>query len=78
MTRPNATRQQHIAWVKQRALEYLPNDVEQAFASYISDMRKHPEADPGCVIHELAFSLKRSGRLKTAQQMREFIEGTIS
>ena len=70
------TRQEHIAWVKQRALEYLPNDIEQAFASYISDMGKHPEADPSRVVRELAFSLKYTGRLKTAKQMREFIEGT--
>jgi hypothetical protein len=36
------TRQEHLAWCKQRALEYVKiNDLGQAAASFISDMGKH-------------------------------------
>ena len=71
------TRQQHIAWVKQRALSFARvGNVEEALASYISDMGKHPEADPGRVVRELAVSLSRAGKLRTSRQMCEFIEGT--
>lgn len=38
------TRQEHLAWCKQRALEYLKtNDIKQCGASFISDMNKHEE-----------------------------------
>jgi hypothetical protein len=38
------TRKEHLAWCKQRALEYLDRgDLTNALASMISDMRKHPE-----------------------------------
>jgi hypothetical protein len=37
-------RAEHLAWCKQRALEYLDaGDVENAVASMGSDMGKHPE-----------------------------------
>lgn len=38
------TREQHLAWCKQRAHEYLDRgDVKNAVASMMSDLEKHPE-----------------------------------
>jgi hypothetical protein len=38
------TRDEHLAWAKKRALEYLDaGDPAQAFTSMLSDMTKHPE-----------------------------------
>lgn len=38
------TRQEHLNWCKQRALEYLKqNDIRQCAASFMSDMGKHEE-----------------------------------
>jgi outer membrane protein assembly factor BamD (BamD/ComL family) len=37
------TRKEHLAWCKQRALEYLDRgDVANAIASMTSDLQKHP------------------------------------
>jgi hypothetical protein len=41
-----ATRDDHLQACKDRALEYLPSDPNQAIASMISDMRKHRETAP--------------------------------
>lgn len=41
------TRDEHLAWAKQRALEYLDaGDLVNAVTSMGSDLNKHPEA--GC------------------------------
>jgi hypothetical protein len=38
------TRAEHIAWCKQRALEYVDRgDLNQALASMLSDLGKHSE-----------------------------------
>ena len=38
------TRDEHLAWCKKRAHEYLDRgDVKNAIASMMSDMDKHPE-----------------------------------
>lgn len=38
------TRAEHIAWCKQRALEYVERgELENALASMLSDLCKHPE-----------------------------------
>ena len=38
------TRDEHLAWCKQRALEYLDRgELENAVASMASDLGKHPE-----------------------------------
>jgi hypothetical protein len=40
------SRADHLAWCKQRALEYLDaGDRTNAIASMISDLRKHPELE---------------------------------
>jgi hypothetical protein len=38
------TYDEHIAWCKKRALEYLERgNVQEAFTSMLSDLSKHPE-----------------------------------
>lgn len=38
------TREEHLAWCKKRALEYLnQGDVVNAITSMLSDLSKHPE-----------------------------------
>ncbi len=37
------TRDEHLAWCKQRAHEYLPGDPTNAVASMASDLRKHED-----------------------------------
>jgi hypothetical protein len=69
------TRDEHLAWCKQRALELLEaGDLNQAFASMGSDLRKHPETAGHSGI-QLGTMLLVGGHLKTAKQMRDFIEG---
>lgn len=69
------TRSEHMAWCKQRALEYVKvNDLDQAFASMLSDLGKHPDT----VTHsgkQLGIMLKMGGHLSTAKEMRDFING---
>lgn len=37
------TRDEHLAWAKSRALEYLDrNDLSNAYTSMTSDLSKHP------------------------------------
>jgi hypothetical protein len=66
------TRAEHLAWCKQRALEYLPGDPQQALASMMSDLRKHPDtassADPALMMLGVESVDNPSG-------MRRFIEG---
>lgn len=69
------TRQQHLQWCKQRALEYCDGgDLNQALASMASDLGKHPET-VGHVGIRLGFALLAAGRLNSPQKMREFING---
>lgn len=38
------TREEHLAWAKQRALEFVDlNQIPKAIASITSDLSKHPE-----------------------------------
>jgi hypothetical protein len=69
------TRAEHLAWCKQRALEYVDQgDVNNALASMTSDLGKHEETagHPGI---ELGMLLAMGGHLSTVQEMREWIEG---
>lgn len=69
------TRAEHLAWCKQRALEYVEQgDVQNAFASMTSDLQKHPETQ-GHPAPELGMMLLVAGHLSTVTQMREWIEG---
>jgi len=61
-------RQEHLEWCKERALEYVDiNDLQQALASMMSDLSKHPET--------AKMGLTVAGKLNTAHEMREFING---
>lgn len=68
-------RSEHLAWCKERALEYVDNgDLQQAYASMVSDMSKHEETKDHSAI-ELGMMLLMSGKLNANHDMRKFIEG---
>lgn len=73
--RPVMTRAEHMAWCKQRALQYVDaGDLGQALDSLTSDLRKHPDTrEHNAII--LGTMLAMNGHLNTAQKMREWIEG---
>lgn len=72
------TREEHMRWCKQRALEYLKPgpyfSIDEAMASMASDLGKHEETRRD---HEmtigLMMQLRAGGRLSTAEAMRKFI-----
>ena len=69
------TRAEHLAWAKERALEYVDaGDLNNAFASMCSDLRKHPDTKDH-VGAGLGMMLLLGGRLSTVREMREFIDG---
>ena len=68
-------RQEHLEWCKKRALEYVDeNNLSQAYASMVSDLRKHPETANHSAI-ELGMQLLMNGCLDTTEKMRKFING---
>lgn len=71
------TRQEHLDWCKQRAYQYLDiGDVQNAFASFASDVAKHKEtAAISGIITGLSMPLMLMGQLSTVAQMREHIAG---
>ena len=69
------TRADHLAWCKERALAYVDQgDLSNAFASLISDLRKHPETEHHAAA-EIGMMLTITGHLDTAKDMRDFING---
>ena len=69
------TRDEHLAWCKQRALEYVDaGDLQSALASMGSDLNKHPDT-ANHVGAELGLMLMISGHLSTQDEMRRHIEG---
>lgn len=68
------TRAEHLAWCKERALTYLPDDPQQAFASMASDLNKHEETR-GHDAMKLGMALQMSGHLANGDKMRKLIEG---
>jgi len=70
------TRDEHIAWCKKRALEYVDNgEVINAITSIASDLRKHPETKnhPGIQLGIMMLMLpSKSSDLEWA---RKFIDG---
>ena len=68
------TRSEHVQWCKDRALEYLPTDPNQAFASMASDLQKHPETEGHIGVH-LGMMQMMTGGLSDAASMRKFIDG---
>ena len=68
-------RQEHIAWCKQRALEYVDaGDIVGGLASMFSDLRKHEETEDHPAI-QLGAMLMMGGYLSTKQQVEDFING---
>ena len=69
------TRAEHMAWCKERALQYCDNgNPQEAFASMMSDIRKHPETENHAGI-QLGMMLMMSGKLSSNDEVRKFIEG---
>lgn len=72
---PYGRRDQHLAWAKERAELYLADgDAANAFASFVSDLRKHPELEQHGGI-ELGALLLFGGHLSTVEAVRDHIEG---
>ena len=71
---PQMDRAEHLQWCKDRAIEYLPGDPQQAFASMTSDLRKHEETD-NPTLALLGASLLLGGQMETPEQVRKWIEG---
>lgn len=69
------TRAEHLAWCKTRALEYVVRGhLNQAIASMISDLSKHPETAKHPAI-ELGLGVKILGHLNTPESVRAYVEG---
>jgi len=69
------TRAEHLAWCKERALQYVDSgDTHNAFASFMSDLRKHPETKDHAAT-TLGMVLAMGGHLSTEKDVREFIVG---
>ena len=68
-------RQEHLEWCKKRALEYVNmGDLSQAFASMLSDLRKHPETENHPAI-EVGAMMIFANLLTTPEEMSKFING---
>lgn len=69
------TRDEHLAWCKKRAHEYLDRgDITNAIASMGSDLRKHPETENHAGI-ALGTMLMLTGNLSDMHEARRFIDG---
>lgn len=67
------TRDEHLAWAKKRALEYLDaGDVVNAITSMGSDLEKHPELKPNSSLLMLGLIYARDYDYAGA---RRWIEG---
>lgn len=69
------TREEHLAWAKQRAFAYVEiGDFAGAWASFVSDLGKHEETQ-GHMGIELGNMQIVAGLMKTPGEVRSFIEG---
>jgi Tfp pilus assembly protein PilF len=67
------TREEHLAWCKERALEYLDaGDLANAITSMGSDLQKHPQTQPSPVLLRLAMMYYDQG---DPAAIRRWIEG---
>ena len=68
-------RTEHLQWCKDRAIEYIETgDLNGSFASFSSDMTKHPETANHPALG-LGNTLFFSGNLGTSSEMKKWIEG---
>lgn len=65
------TRAEHLAWCKQRAMEYVAaNDYPNAVASMLSDLGKHPETASSVQVGGMVAMTVKDQRSATA-----FVQG---
>lgn len=71
------TRAEHLAWCKERALEYADTgDAGLAMSSLMQDLALHPETRESCgVVAELMMPLAMIGEFEKPGELRKFIEG---
>lgn len=75
MTR-EVTRQEHLNWCKQRAMEYVnAGDLQQGFTSMCSDLMKHEDTKHHASTNQLGMSLLLGGHLSTKAEMTKWIQG---
>lgn len=76
MTEENQiSREAHLNWCKQRALEYCrAGDLQNALASMGSDLGKHPKT-AGHLGISLGLQMMMAGQLSTPAEMEKFILG---
>jgi hypothetical protein len=69
------TREEHLAWCKQRALEYIDRgQITEGLISMMRDMGKHPEtASPA--LDQMTAGLMVIGALSTLEEARKHING---
>jgi hypothetical protein len=67
------TRDEHLAFAKERALAYLP-DITNALSSFVSDMGKHEELQDHAVLGLIAMHI--AAGLLDERNVRDLIEGT--
>jgi hypothetical protein len=70
------TRDEHLAWCKKRALEYVDRgEIREGFTSMLSDLRKHPELEnhKGGEIGVMFMTLP--GWIDNSREVRRWIEG---
>lgn len=65
-------RASHMKWAKGRALDYLPHDPQNAVASFISDMGKHPKTQDLALI---AIPMAQLALVDTPEGLKRMIEG---
>ena len=66
-------RAEHLQWCKARALEYVDNNaIPAAFASFVSDMGKHPDTP---IMMPLLFIGQQFSMTGSPEDMRKWIEG---
>jgi hypothetical protein len=69
------TREEHLAWCKSRALEYIDRgQVNEGLTSMMSDMSKHPETN-NPMLDQLTVQLMMIGSLSSPEQARRHING---
>lgn len=69
------TRAEHLDWCKKRAIEIAETgDTNGAFASFVSDMSKHPET-AGHSALMMGTMLLSTGNLDSVKQMVDHING---
>ena len=68
-------RSEHLEWCKKRALEFIKaGDLQQAYASMASDMRKNSETENNPAI-DMGFQMMFGGMLSTVPEMEKYING---